>query len=117
MTPAAAARFLPVLEAQGLRWETLAKSRRMKVERVRLLRIEEPYDELYQRYKDRQIVERQPQADVELPAGTVLVPLDQDLARRAIQVLEPCLLYGLYGYPGFRELAQPGTDLPVSRIF
>ena len=115
--PAAAARFLPVLEAQGLRWETLAKSRRMKVERVRLLRIEEPYDELYQRYKDRQIVECQPQADVDLPAGTVLVPLDQDLARRAIQVLEPCLLYGLYGYPGFRELAKPGADLPVSRIF
>jgi len=115
--PAAAARFLPVLEAQGLRWETLAKPRRMKVERVRLLRIEEPYDELYQRYKDRQIVARQPQAELELPAGTLLVPLDQDLARRAIQVLEPCLLYGLYGYPGFRELAQPGADLPVSRIF
>ncbi|MBK7294503.1 MAG: succinylglutamate desuccinylase/aspartoacylase family protein [Holophagaceae bacterium] len=115
--PAAAARFLPVLEAQGLRWETLASPRRAKAERVRLLRIEEPYDELYQRYKDRQIVERQPQADVDLPAGTVLVPLDQDLARRAIQVLEPCLLYGLYGYPGFRELAKPGADLPVTRIF
>jgi hypothetical protein len=54
---------------------------------------------------------------VDLPAGTVLVPLDQDLARRAIQVLEPCLLYGLYGYPGFRELAKPGADLPVTRIF
>ena len=114
---AAAARFIPVLEAQGLAWETLATPRRAKVERIKLLRLEEPYDELYQRYKDRQIVERHPLAEAELPAGTLLVPLDQDLARRAIQVLEPCLLYGLYGYPGFRELARPGTDLPVSRLF
>jgi hypothetical protein len=115
--PSAAARFLPVLEAQGLRWETLAEPRRRRVERVKLLRLEEPYDDLYQRYKDRQIVERQSQADVDLPIGTLIVPLDQELARRAIQVLEPCLLYGLYGYPGFRELARPGADLPVSRLF
>jgi hypothetical protein len=32
-------------------------------------------------------------------------------------VLDPCLLYGLYGYPGFRELAVPGAPLPVSRLF
>lgn len=114
---AAAERFLPVLKAQGLSFETLAAPRRARIERVKLLRLEEPYDELYQRYKDRQIVERQPQADAELPAGTLIVPLDQDLSRRAIQVLEPCLLYGLYGYPGFRALAQPGASLPVSRLF
>jgi hypothetical protein len=54
---------------------------------------------------------------LDLPAGTLIVPLDQDLARRAIQVLDPCLLYGLYGYPGFRELARPGLDLPVARLF
>lgn len=117
IAPSAAAAFLPVLEAQGLRFETLAEGRRAQVELVRLLRIEDPYDELYQRYPDRQIVERLPRADLELPAGTLLVPLDQDLARRAIQVLEPCLLYGLYGYPGFRGLAVPGAPLPVSRLF
>lgn len=113
----AAALFIPVLEAQGLRWETLAAPRRAQVERVQFLRLEEPYDELYQRYQDRQIVARQPLADLDLPAGTLIVPLDQELARRAIQLLDPCLLYGLYGYPGFRELAKPRTDLPVSRIF
>ena len=113
----AAARFSPVLEAQGLRFETLAAPLRVQRETVRLLRVEAPYDDLYQRYKDRQIVQRQPLADVYLPAGTLIVPLDQDLACRAIQVLEPCLLYGLYGYPGFRELAIPGAVLPVSRLF
>lgn len=115
--PAGAPRFLPVLAAQGLHWETLLAPRRVKAERVRFLRLEAPYDNLYQRYQDRQIVDRQPAVELELPAGTLLVPLDQELARRAIQVLEPCLLYGLYGYPGFRDLASPGDFLPVSRVF
>ena len=117
--PSAAALFLPILEAQGLRFERLAAPRRARVEAVRLLRLEEPFDPLYQRYKDRQIVERQAPVDRDLPAGTLVVSLDQDpgLARRAIQVLEPCLLYGLYGYPGFRALAVPGANLPVSRLF
>lgn len=115
--PDAAGLFLPVLEAQGLRWEVLEAPRRARGERVKLLRMEASYDELYQRYKDRQIVQRQPLANLDLPAGTVIVPLDQDLARRAIQVLEPCLRHGLYGYPGFRELATPGTLLPVTRLF
>ena len=106
-----------LIESQGLRFETLAAPLRVQRETVRLLRVEAPYDDLYQRYKDRQIVQRQPLADVYLPAGTLIVPLDQDLACRAIQVLEPCLLYGLYGYPGFRELAIPGAVLPVSRLF
>jgi hypothetical protein len=114
---AAATRFFPVLEAQGLTWETLTQARRLKVERVKLLRVEAPYDELYQRYEDRQVVERLPLAEVEFPAGTLIVTLHQELSRRAIQVLEPCLLYGLYGYPGFRELARPGAELPISRVF
>ena len=114
---ASATRFIPVLQAQGLNFETLGAPRRVPVERVKLLRLEEPYDDLYQRYKDRLIVERQPRTVVDLPAGTLIVPLDQEFSRRAIQVLEPCLLYGLYGYPGFRELARPGADLPVSRLF
>lgn len=66
--------------------------RPVRVERIKFLRLEEPYDKLYQRYKDRKIVERQPQAGLDLPAGTLIVPLDQ-------------------------ELARPGADLPVSHLF
>jgi hypothetical protein len=62
-------------------------------------------------------VERRARETSVLPPGALFVPLDQPLARRAIQVLEPCLLYGLYGYSSFRDLAKPGADLPVSRLF
>jgi hypothetical protein len=113
----AAERFAPVLAAQGLVFETLTAPRRLKLERCRLLRLEEPYDPLYQRYPDRVLVEPRPAAEEELAKGSLIVPLDQDLARRAIQLLEPNLLYGLYGYPGFRDCARPGADLPVSRLF
>ena len=114
---AAAAAFTPVLKAQGLTFETLAAPRRVQAEAVTFQRLEEPFDELYQRYKDRQIVARQPRAERVLPAGTLLVPLDQPDARRAIQLLEPCLLYSLYGYPAFKGLARPGQALPVLRLF
>lgn len=112
----AASRFIPVLEAQGLTWETLKSPQKLGVERCRLLRIEEPYDELYQRYKDRQIVSREPLTMLEFPVGTLVVSLDQPLARRAVQVLEPCMLYGLYSYPEFQNLAAQDGLLPVHRL-
>jgi hypothetical protein len=109
--------FLPVIEAQGLRYEILKSPVRRKAERCRLVRMEEPYDELYQRYENRQIVLRESVAEVDLPPGTILVPLDQPLARRAIEVLEPCMLYGLYSYPAFRaRTIAPGGTLPVLRL-
>jgi len=110
-----AAKFLPVLEAQGLAFETLKVARRVQAEPCRLVRYEEPFDEFYHRHPYRQIVARGAAGEVDLPPGTLVVPLDQPLARRAIQILEPCLLYGLYSYPGFRALALSDGTLPVLR--
>jgi len=112
----AAALFRPVLEAHGLTFRVVAAPERLEAEPCRLARLEEPYDELYQRYENRTVVTRGPAAARAFPAGTLIVPLDQPLARRAIQVLEPCLLYGLYSYPEFRALALPDGTLPVLRL-
>ncbi len=108
--------FLPLLEHHGLRYRELKAPETLKTERCRLVRLEEPYDELYQRYENRQIVARDAAAERELPVGTLIVALDQPLARRAIQVLEPCLLYGLYSYPEYRALKLPDGTLPVQRL-
>ncbi len=112
----AAKLFRPLLEYHGLRFRELSAPEKLKTERCRLVRLEEPFDELYQRYENRQIVARGVATECEFPAGTLIVPLDQALARRAIQVLEPCLLYGLYGYAEFRALKQPDGTLPVQRL-
>lgn len=111
-----AATFRPLLEHHGLTFRALAAPEKGKTERCRLVRLEAPYDDLYQRYENRQIVTRDAAVERELAVGSLVVPLDQPLARRAVQVLEPCLLYGLYSYPAFRALALADGTLPVLRL-
>ena len=113
---AAAGPFKALLDRHGLRYEILAAASTQSAERCRLLRVEAPYDELYERYGNRQIVARDAPAAREFPAGSLRVPLDQPLARTAVGVLEPCLLYGLYSYTEFRVLALPDGTLPVWRL-
>lgn len=113
--PAAAA-FLKVLEAQGIRFEILAAPRRLQAEKCRLLRFEDTEDPIYARYENRQIVSRGAAEEKEFPAGSVLVSLDQPLARLAIAILEPCMLYGIYADKTFRSLAAGDGTLPVWRV-
>jgi hypothetical protein len=113
---AAADLFRPLLEAHGLSFEILKQPRRVKAEACTLLRVEDTRDELYNRYEGRQIVRREPPAELQLPAGSLLVPLDPPLARVAVLLLEPCQLYGLYQHAQFRSRADAGRRLPVLRI-
>lgn len=113
---AAATPFRALLDRQGLRYEVLASASTRPAERCRLLRVEAPYDDLYERYGNRQIVARDEAAAHTFPEGSLVVPLDQPLARTAVGVLEPCLIYGLYSYTEFSVLAQPDGTLPVWRL-
>lgn len=112
---AAAGVFKALLDRHGIRY-VQAGAAPLQAERCRLLRVEEGYDDLYGRYENRQIVARDPAAGHTFPEGSLLVPLDQPLARSAIGILEPCLLYGLYSYQDFRTLALPDGTLPVWRV-
>ncbi|MCE1229959.1 MAG: succinylglutamate desuccinylase/aspartoacylase family protein [Firmicutes bacterium] len=114
--PRAAAQLKPLLEHHGLRFRELVQPETRMAEPCTLLRVEEPYDELYQRYEHRQIVRREKAMPLELPKGTLMVELNQPWARRAMQFLEPCLLYGLYSYPEYRALADASGRLPVLRV-
>jgi hypothetical protein len=113
----ASALFVALLESHGLQYRVLDAPAQFDVEPCRLERIEEPYDEVYQRYENRTIVAREPLRQQEFPAGTLIVPLAQPLARRAVQVLEPSMFHGIYGYDAFRPLAQEGKELPIFRVF
>jgi hypothetical protein len=112
----AAAAFRPLLEGHGLVFRELAGAEKMWTERCTLLRVETAFDEVYQRYGGRQIVARGVPVETEFAAGTLVVSLDQPLARRAIQVLEPCMLYGLFTAPAFRALVLADGSLPVHRV-
>lgn len=110
----AAAPFKALLDRHGLRYEVLAEAKTLRAEGCRLLRVEEAQDALYERYAGRQIIERDAAKSQSFPAGSLRISLSQEDARRAIQVLEPCQLYGLFQYPEFRALAG-ATPLPIWR--
>ncbi len=114
--PRAAADFKLLLERQGIPYEELTAARTVTAEACTLLRIEDDFDDVYSRYEGRQIVRREAAAPRELPAGTLLVPLEGEAAVRAALVLEPAAMYGPYQYPRFRALVTPDEPLPVLRV-
>jgi hypothetical protein len=112
----AAGPFKDLLDRHGLHYEVLAAGAAFQAEQTRLLRVEDSADEQYGRYGHRQIVTREPVGPHTFPAGSLAVTLDQPLARSAIGILEPCLLYGLFSYKEFSSLALPDGTLPVWRL-
>ncbi len=118
--PTAADTFAALLERHGLAFERLQAPRPAAVERCRLDRVEEDFDELSQRYGGRQIVSCDPRAQAILGAGTLLVPIhlwnESPDAARAAALLEPQQLYGLYQFETYRSAAAPDGTLPVLRV-
>ena len=112
----AAAQLRLLLERHGIPFEELAATRSVEAETCTLLRVEQEFDEVYSRYEGRQIVTRGAPAAVELPAGSLWVPLEGEAAVRAALVLEPASLYGLYQYPSYRALVGGDGTLPVRRV-
>jgi hypothetical protein len=91
-------------------------TRTVSAEAVTLVRVEDEFDEVYNRYEGRQIVRRGEARATELAAGSLFVPLEGEAAVRAALVLEPAALYGLYQYPRFKALAGKDGTLPVLRV-
>lgn len=114
--PRAAATYATVLARHAIPFETLAAPRPVRAEECTLVRVEEAFDDTYSRYGGRQIVRCAEAAPRELPAGSLWVPLTGEAAVRAALVVEPASLYGMYQYARIRELAPPGTKMPVVRV-
>lgn len=115
----AAEAYARVLDAHGLAYTTLEQPKALHTERVELTRIEDTFDAVYHRYAGRQITRPLAAVGTSFPAGSLVVRLDEldsvD-ARRAILLLEPRMLFGLYQWPEFQRLAQPGATLPIARL-
>jgi hypothetical protein len=62
------------------------------------------------------VVERLPAAETRLEPGTLVVTLDADQWRRAVVLLEPCQLFGLYQYDRFRATVGEDGVVPVVRL-
>lgn len=112
----AAPEFKSLLDRHGIPYSILEEPKTYLVESCQLVRIEEPFDELYSRYEDRHIVKRNKAEKKEFPAGSMFVPIQPPHGIRAILVLEPMKLYGIYHHPEFKKLVKEDKTLPVSRV-
>jgi hypothetical protein len=82
------AAVIRLLEAHGIGTERLADSSTRAVERFAVDSSSQAASE-FQGHKERAVFGRWTAASVTLPAGTVVVPLDQPLARLVFTLLEP----------------------------
>ena len=53
---------------------------------------------------------------IELPAGSLWIPLEGPDALRAAILLEPTAMYGLWQYPRLRALVAWDGTIPVRRV-
>jgi hypothetical protein len=108
--------FKSLLHRHAIPFSILEAPKMFFVESCQLVRIEEPFDELYSRYENRHIVKRNKAKKKEFPAGSILVPIQPTHGTRAILILEPMQLYGLYHHPEFKNLVKKDKTLPVFRV-
>lgn len=114
--PAAAPELAGLLERHGLPFEEVAAPRAVTAETCTLLRVEEEFDDVYSRYGGRTIVKRGEARAMELPAGSLWVPLEGEGALRAAILLEPTAMYGLWQYPRLKALVRSDGTIPVRRV-
>lgn len=113
ITAAGAPTYRALLERHGIPFEELAQPRTAVLAACTLDRVETGYDDLYQRYGGRQIVSCGEPVRRAMPAGTLRVPVAGFDGRRAVPVLEPRRLYGLYQFDEFHATVSADGTLPV----
>ncbi|MFX1253556.1 MAG: M14 family zinc carboxypeptidase [Promethearchaeota archaeon] len=109
--------FKNLFEKHEISYKTLKSTETMAVQPARLIRVENNFDSTYNRYKGRQIVKTEPLQQKEFPEDSVYIHLTNTIeSRRAIVLLEPNLLYGLYRYDEFYDLTKKHNQIPVFRV-
>ena len=111
-----AGRFLPWLKRSVVPYRTLSGAMEFTVEPCRFERLEEEWDPIYSWYDGRQVVTRKSQVEYNSSRGDLIIPVDDYGSHRTILLLEPTMLYGLFQFEEFRDMAVPGEELPVYRI-
>lgn len=107
--------FATLLDRHGIPYETIEEAKPMRFQQAKLLRLEEEYDPVYNRYDGRQIVELQDVREGTIPPGSIYVKVEGLEGLRACAILEPAMLYGLYQFAPFKGTASAEGILPVAR--
>ncbi|MFP4547770.1 MAG: M14 family zinc carboxypeptidase [Fidelibacterota bacterium] len=108
--------FQQLLDRHKIEYSSLDEARTFTGEPVQLLRIENHFDEVYNRYGGRQITQMAESKRVTFPEGSLVIDLKKSkFPMKVFYVLDPCNLYGLYQHENFYKLVDDDI-LPVYRV-
>jgi hypothetical protein len=114
LVPAGLTAVVAKLAAHGIRMESLATSRRAAVERFRI-ESSVRADNEFQGHRERTLTGRYEATTLQLAEGTVVVPMDQPLARLAFYLLEPRSDDGLLNWNVLDREIEGAEHYPVWR--
>jgi hypothetical protein len=116
LVPPSLLRVVDRLAAHGIRTQALKDTLTLEVEQFRLDSTAVAERE-YQGHKQRILYGEWRRSEAVIPAGTLVVPLDQPLARLAFQLLEPRAEDCLASWNLMDDVLEKGKEYPILRIF
>ncbi len=114
LVPAALDRVVGLLEAHGIRFSTLAHEASLQVEEFEIAS-NEAAGRAFQNHRERTITGSYHPATRTIPAGTIVVPMDQPLARLAFTLLEPRSDDGVMDWNILDEALDQAKTYPIVR--
>jgi hypothetical protein len=116
LVPPSLQRVVDRLAAHGIRTQTLKDTLTLEAEQFRLDSTTVAERE-YQGHKQRILYGEWRRSEAVIPAGTLVVPLDQPLARLAFQLLEPRAEDCLASWNLMDDAIERGKGYPILRVF
>lgn len=116
LIPAELEGVLDRLAVHGVRTEPLAGDRELEVEEFRITSSRQA-DEEFQGHRERTIEGAWSKVHRRVPAGTLVVPMDQPLARLAFLLLEPRSDDGLAAWNVLDREVEGAETFPILRTF
>ena len=114
LVPASLDRVVDLLEAHGIRFTPLAAERSLDVEEFEIAS-NDAAARAFQNHRERSITGSYHRVTKTLPAGTIVVPMDQPLARLAFTLLEPRSDDGVVDWNVLDDVLEKEKTYPIRR--
>jgi hypothetical protein len=114
LVPASLDRVVDLLEAHGIRFAPLAAERSLDVDEFEIAS-NDAAPRAFQNHRERSITGSYHRVTKTLPAGTIVVPMDQPLARLAFTLLEPRSDDGVVDWNVLDDVLEKEKTYPIRR--
>jgi hypothetical protein len=114
LIPATLDRVVDLLEAHGIQFTKLAAERSMEVQEFEIT-ANEAAPRAFQNHRERSVTGSYHRVTRPIPAGTIVVPMTQPLARLAFTLLEPRSDDGVVDWNVLDDVLEKEKTYPIRR--